>query len=149
MSEASAAVAMLYHHNFKWDKGVKPTVSFANLEAVKQHEPQTYALLKQPLQDGAKVSDDRYDYKLRHHARFGWSITRFLRTNTVSYGSISQIPLREQPKQREEQTVKHSSPNHKMQQLQDQLSLLQEIRMKVDALVLDTQQQLEEESTTA
>jgi hypothetical protein len=127
---------------FKWDKGIKPTVSFANLEAVKLYQPQTYALFHQPLKDGDKASDDQYDYKLRHSARFGWSVTRFVRT--ASYGSM-QVQQQQQP----EQTVNHQFKGYNasnVQSLVDALKILQDVRKNIESLIVSTQTQLREQT---
>lgn len=126
---------------FTWERGTKRTVSFANLEAVKKHEPETYALFKQPMQDGDRASNDKYDYRVRHSARFGWGVTRFEKTNTRSYSSVTQVQQhRPQPLQTEGRGSKMQT-----QRLLDELRTLQNIQHLVDSLIIDVQNYLREE----
>jgi hypothetical protein len=76
-------------------------------------------------------------------------VTRFERTSTVSYGSSSVIQVQQQSqlhKQEQEQQIiiKHDNDYRMQQHLLDQLALLQEMRRKLDTLIAETQQMLNE-----
>lgn len=70
-----------------WKLGIKEGIAFCNLSILEKYEPQTYALFKQPLEEGARVSTQQYDYRIKHHSRFGWNCTRFTRAVNQQYNS--------------------------------------------------------------
>ena len=105
----------------------------------------------EPFTDGDRVTspDRKYDYRLRHSARFGRSISRFEKTsnNTVSYGSVTTIQ-RSQPTDKHK-TLGAAEYEQRMtntQLLLNELKTLQDIRRMIDSLVVSVQQSLKESS---
>lgn len=139
---------------FKWQPGIKKNVAFSNLEILEKYEPQTVSLFKE-ITDGENAEDKDYKYRLKHSARFGYSVTRWEKPVTktaVGYGSRS-ITIEKRP------PIEHSSGaaeynkriSHNItrtQQIADEINILKSIRQQADALITTLQQEIVEEYTS-
>lgn len=121
-----------------WSAGIKSTVSFANLESVKKYKPSTYLLFKEPFHDSDRTSDGKYDHRLRHSQRFGWSFTKFEKANTTSYSSVTTIKQQSQPQQQPQvsKLLQIRQQSQQIQTLLDILSAIQKIGRDSDAVII-------------